>query len=277
MPLAVLALALAATLPPSSAAADAPDAVVFVPGDDALMRLAAERRWPGSGAPGDPYVIANLEILANASHGIWLKGTTKHVAVRNVNVSAGGGSFDGVRIESASNVLIEESTFEGNLAGIRLLDARDVVLRGNVVKSSAVGVALEGTTGAAIEGNRIALNGKDMLLRASWGNLLRGNNLSIATGQTALWFEDEASYDNRIERSNVVNGEAVHWYAREGSPDAPLVVQAPRSTLRGVTNVAQIMLYRVSNATVSGAVARDGNGAGIQAIASTGVLLVAPV
>lgn len=220
--------------------------------------------FPGAGTPTNPYVIDGRSISASGGTGIDISGTTKHLALRNVSVSSGGGSNDALRLTNVRNVTVENSTLESSRNCLHVKDSRDVVLMNVTAKTCKVGFFLEGTTSATIRDNKLSVNDKDIRFARSPNNTLENNNLSTATGQFGLFFDDTESYANAINTSNVVNAIPIHWYSGiSGTPIAPRSISLPKVELQGATNVAQIMLHNVSYVTLDGASAKSGSAAGI--------------
>lgn len=213
----------------------------------------------GSGTAADPYVIEGWDIAATGATGISIKGTTAYVVVRDSRIANGGSSYDGIRLESVRNAVVEGNVLEGNRNGIVLADADGATVQENLVNSTSSGLVLEGTTGATIASNRLPHNAKDVSLASSTGNTFTSNDLSIASGQYGFFFQDTNSYDNAIATSNTVNDVAVRWYTRATGLDLPDLEVG----LKGITNVAQIMVYRSSDVTLDSPVARDGAARGI--------------
>jgi hypothetical protein len=78
----------------------------------------------GSGTASDPYVIANWDIDAAKSMGIYMESTDAHFIIRNCYVHGGSTSlYDkqvGIDLDSCSNGTLSGNDCSGNLAGIGL-------------------------------------------------------------------------------------------------------------------------------------------------------------
>lgn len=229
--------------------------------------------WTGSGTASDPYRLTIAQIVPHGEFGLEIKDTRKHVNLSGMTISGGGSLYSGVRLTNATNVSIWGSTLESNKIGIHVLRSSDVLIGATTVKTSGTGVLLESSRGVTLRDNIVALNDRNVVFRLAPGNALRANNLSTATGQVGLFFEDNASYDNAIETTNVVNGIPVRWYTGIVSAVIPDVTV----DLAGITNVAQIMVYNSSGLTLERAVAKSGIGNGIVVHASTGITIARPV
>lgn len=254
---AFVALASLAALPAEAATTRGP----LVIDSNELLNATASG---GDGSAGNPYRLSEYIIAASSGHGIELRGTTAHVNLSGHLVSAGGASYDGVRIVNARNVTLYGSTIEGNRFGVYVSNSRDITIAGNTIKTSQKGVYLDQSTSVSVRDNRISLNSVDVQLKGSSRNNLTRNDLSTSTGQTGLFFEDTFSYDNDIDTSNVVNFIPVRWYTGlTGTSGAPVTISGATVDLRGMTNVAQIMLHNSTNVNLAGAVAKAGSGSGI--------------
>lgn len=243
---------------------------VEVVGEAALASEAAARHWLGNGSAANPYRIQNVAISAIGGTGIALSATRSHVVISGVTVSAGGSLADGIRLTNVSNVTIADATLESNRASIVVQDSRDVVIERASVKTSLVGVSLERSTNVTLSHSRLSVNEVDVKLTASSGNVLRNNNLSIATGQTAIRIEDDASLRNDADSTNVVNFVPLQWHVGA----ANVTISSPRSELKGVTNVAQILLVDANNVTLDAPVAKAGEGSGILVDGSSDVRIL---
>lgn len=263
--LAALALASALPLP-----AEASHAGPIRAASDADL---VPPHWIGSGTPSDPVRLAALAPTPANGYAIELANTRKHVNLSDLAVRGGGSASDGIRLVNVTNVTIWGSTLESNRVGIHAKASSSVLIAGSTIKTSATGILLEDSTGITVRDNRLALNDRDVSLKGATRNHLHSNNLSIATGQVGLSFEDNASYDNTIETTNVVNGVPVRWYTGiSNTVLTGLVVD-----LVGITNVAQIMVHNGTAVTLERPVARSGSGLGIVVHQGAAVKVVEPI
>ena len=71
----------------------------------------------GSGAPGDPYVIADWSINATTANGIEIRNTTAHFVIRGVYIYSDAipSTGYGVVLRNLSDGSVEASTFEDYL------------------------------------------------------------------------------------------------------------------------------------------------------------------
>lgn len=229
--------------------------------------------WTGSGTSDDPYRLVPTSIAAREGAGIEIVGTQKHVNLSGIVVSGGGSTSDGLRLFNVRNVTVWGATFEGNRYGVHVRDSSGVVIAGTTVKTSAIGVYLEGSRGVALRANVLSLNDRNVAFRAATGNALTGNDLATATGQFGLFFEDDRSYDNAIDTSNVVNAAPIRWYT--GAANVTLSDIAV--DLAGITNVAQVMVHNASDVRLERVVAKSGTASGVVVHRSARVTLAQPI
>ncbi|HUR70037.1 MAG TPA: right-handed parallel beta-helix repeat-containing protein [Candidatus Thermoplasmatota archaeon] len=235
--------------------------------------------WLGSGTAADPYHLpAGTTVVAPSSgFAIEISGTISHVNLSGLTIAGGGSSSDGIHVFGARNVTVWGNTLETDRVGIHIKSSSGIVVGANTVKTSQVGVYLESATNVTLRDNRILLNDKDVELRGSRANTLVRNNLSVATGQFGLHFDDNVSYANRIDTTNVVNAIPVRWYTDlVGTEDEPVVISAPTVDLPRITNVAQIMVHNGSHVRLASPVAKAGYASGIHVSRSVDVALVHP-
>lgn len=137
-----------------------------------------------------------------------------------------------------------------------------------------VGITIAGGSRAfEVVGNTFASHKRGIELRATTRGHFERNVMEATPRSFAFYFEDTDSYDNVIGDTNTLNGRAVQWYVRLQNA----TVEAPRGEWPGLTNVAQLMVFRSSNVTVVDPVGRDGMTDGIVVFASENVTLVDPV
>jgi len=95
----------------------------------------------GCGDRNSPYVIEGLRIIATGcDYGINIENTTKHIVIRNCIIE--GASVAGIRLGSASNVVIEGCQLLRNEQGILLESANDNAIIGNLIAENYVGAVL---------------------------------------------------------------------------------------------------------------------------------------
>lgn len=222
--------------------------------------------------------MQGLALRPDGAHAIHLEDTQRHVVLRGLSVTGGSPTWDGIRLVGVRNLTIEDAVIEGSAAAIRMIGVRDSTILRTTVKTSQLGIALQDTSGVTLSDNRLSVNEKDLSLARSTRNVLRNNNFSIATGQVALDFADGgASVDNDADGSNVVNGVGLRWYTNlRGTPEAPIVIGDARADLRGISNLAQVIVHNASHVILESPTAKSGIGDGILLGASDNVTLRAP-
>ncbi|HVM45419.1 MAG TPA: right-handed parallel beta-helix repeat-containing protein, partial [Candidatus Thermoplasmatota archaeon] len=265
--LVLAALALLSALPAPAAATHAGDPLRVT--SDAEL---GPPHWSGSGTESDPYRLTPGAIRALGGYGVEIANTRKHVNLTGLAISGGGAHSDGLRLHNVRNVTVWAGTFEANRWSVHVRDSADVVVAGSTMKASAIGVFLESSQSVTVRDNRIALNEKNIVLRNATNNTLRANDIATATGQLGLAFEDNRSFDNAIATSNVVNFVPVRWYTHLDNATLTDITVG----LAGITNVAQIMLYNVSDVRLERPVATSGTASGIVLHQASRVVLARP-
>ena len=95
----------------------------------------------GSGDANTPYIIEGFHIVAiGADYGINIENTTRRVVIRNCIIE--GASVAGIRLGSASNVVIEGCQLLRNGQGVLLESADSNAIVGNLVSENPIGIAL---------------------------------------------------------------------------------------------------------------------------------------
>lgn len=83
----------------------------------------------GDGSPQDPYVIEGWDIKAPSNgSGIYIRDTSAHLLVRNVDIHSNDSAWFGVCLEYAKNVTFKNVKMTGNWNGIRMDYCRDVTI-----------------------------------------------------------------------------------------------------------------------------------------------------
>jgi hypothetical protein len=264
-------VALSASLPPAGAATECP-LKFTAKSDDDLRTGASSGCWGlrGSGTATDPFVITGTDVLALTRPGVDLERTTLHVVIRDATITGGGSKHDGIHLVDVDHVRIENVTIDFSRACVSAERAQHLTIANSTLRACSQGLALKSTTLASVTANRIAVNDNDVLLSSSTRNTFKANNLSIANGQIGFSFADNASYDNALDETNVVNFIPVRWHVRlAGTKVAPRAITNETVGVRGITNVAQVMCMSCSNVTFTGIDVRSG--------AASGLVLVDPV
>lgn len=214
----------------------------------------------GSGTRTNPYVISGWEIAATDAHGVAVANTTVHLVLRDLRVANGGTRFDGLTLTSVRNVTVQDSAFEGNRNGVAVSKSSSVVLQRLTANSTAVGVLLDASTGVVVRDSVFPQGERGFFLRTSTGNTFRDNRVTLASGQFGFWFADNTSVANSIDETNLVNEVSMRWYV---NVTGPLTVRDARVDVRGITNVAQMLVYRSTDVRVEDAFLTNGTARGL--------------
>jgi len=114
----------------------------------------------GSGTPTDPYVIEGWGIGASFATGISIANTLAHAVIRNVSVSGGDVTYDGVFLDTVANMVVEGGVFVGNAYGIVAYASSEVAIVNNRVANSFwEGILVESSSSAVVRGNDVQLAG----------------------------------------------------------------------------------------------------------------------
>ena len=160
----------------------------------------------------------------------------------------------GVVVErSEAPSLLDARVLSNRATGVHLLETRNATVSGSrILDNAGPGIHLVASN-ATVEGNAIA--GQPQQVRfgsASRGSDVRLNNLSLRPNDVGLHFDDTASYANRVETTNLVDGTPLRWYhAVSGTPEAPFVITGFNASVPGATNVAQVMVHESRHVVVA--------------------------
>lgn len=215
--------------------------------------------YPGHGTRSSPYVISGYEIAATQSHGIDIADVTAHVVLRDLRIANGGSRYDGIVLTNVRNVTVEDTFLEGNRNGVAIAKSSAVVVERTNINSTSVGVVLDATKGVSLRDNVFPQNERGIHLSASTNNTFLRNRLTLASGQYGFYFADNASVANVIGTTNLVNEAPMQWYVDVHD----IRVDAPRVDVRGITNVAQMLVYRSSDVRVEDALLTNGTAHGL--------------
>lgn len=212
----------------------------------------------GSGTAEDPYVIEDLCTYAAAGGGvpgIWIRGTEAHVVVRNTTVvGAGPLGSQGILVEGAANVTLEDNLVTHASRGIALQDARHVEVRNNTARHGGDGILAEGSHHVLVHENTLRLNDLDGAFLDGGHNVTVDANriaTNFGVGVRALYADDVTVEGNRIERPG-------NHGAYIGAAERPLVANNTVEEAR-----SGLVLPSSPNATLLGNEIRDSAWAGI--------------
>src|SRR3990172_278039 len=156
---ALAAVSLAALVGiPGAASAYVPRAPILIVGDAGFTP--ANGVTGGSGTPTDPYVIEGWGIDASFATGISIANTLAHAVIRNVSVSGGDVTYDGVFLDTVANMVVEGGVFVGNAYGIVAYASSAVAIVNNRVANSFwEGILVERSSSAVGRGDDVQLAG----------------------------------------------------------------------------------------------------------------------
>jgi parallel beta-helix repeat protein len=117
----------------------------------------------GSGTEADPYVIQGWDIQFSGpltggvdDVGILIRGTTAHVVVRDCLVIDAAGSRQGIVVQAALHVLVEDVYVQGHRVGIALEEADDVrVANSTLGQNAETGVLVQQSRRIVLEDNTV--------------------------------------------------------------------------------------------------------------------------
>ncbi len=173
-----------------SPAADAytPWNPVTIDGDADL----AKQGWPGSGTPGDPYVIGGLDIDARgAPHAIQVSSTSAYLVIRDNRLHGTGASSPVMKFGNAIGLLdslnvrvLGNELFDNDATGIQAIRVRNLVIDGNGVHDNQVGVYLQQTSLFRVTNNTIAASAMEglRLVDCAEGRLHHNNLMGNSGG-----------------------------------------------------------------------------------------------
>ncbi len=192
--------------------------------------------------------IVDSRIIENTQHGLVVDRTSMNASVRFVQFASNGGG--GIRA-SGPGIAVSDTTFRANAGG---------------------GLQLAGADRARVANNRFAEQPRHVMLEGSSRGWFTSNDIALAPGEVGFHLSGIASYLNHVDETNLVAGEPVRWYVEvNGSRNQPVRVDAPTVGAAGVTNVAQMIVYRSRNITITNATALDGLKDGILVLESQNV------
>ncbi len=139
----------------------------------------------GDGSPGYPFIIENLEITANATAGIYVRGAaglpgvTKYFVIRNVLIHPSNFTIgsSGIVFDNVVHGSLEDVKVANFVNGISLSGSQDTVTT-STAWNNTEGFILTGS-GNTISDNQLINNTQDGIkITSSTRNLFTGNNAS---------------------------------------------------------------------------------------------------
>jgi len=146
----------------------------------------------GSGNASEPYIIANWDIDASNSVGIYIEGTDAHFIIRNCYVHGGstrfGGMQVGINLDNCSNGTLNSNECSGNLIGVVLesfsgLSHNNTIVNNTCNSNDQNGIAIVSSNNNTLISNKCLSNGRwGMVLDSSNNNNVYNNSILHNTG-----------------------------------------------------------------------------------------------
>ncbi len=152
----------------------------------------------GSGTPWDPYRIENLRIRAELGDAVTIIGTSAHLLLRNLTITAEAGT--GIRLVDVSFVTMENITITGR-SGLLIQDSAYVTLRNATVSVDAISILILGSS--SVKAEHLELGGE--LSRVSLSE-----HISLSGVSTPKLMVD---YSNSVSLSNLTLPEVLLYHA----------------------------------------------------------------
>lgn len=245
---------------PDVATAYSPHDPIVINGDNGFV--AANGVTGGKGTASDPYVIEGWQIVASSSPAIYIRSTTSHFVVRDVQIQGmnymPGGSmgiwlervsngvldavdvydcWTGIMVRVSSGVVVEKCVVHDNAQGIRVVYGGDVVVRENTVSNNLFqGINAASTDRCHIIGNMMTNNGGGITLQTSIGAVVSGNICSN-DGVTISGNKLSEFDSHTITTDNLVGGLPIYYYVGAQALNLENVA-AGEVILAGCENVA---------------------------------------
>ncbi|MHA2271001.1 MAG: right-handed parallel beta-helix repeat-containing protein [Candidatus Hodarchaeales archaeon] len=130
--------------------------------------------FPGSGTPGDPYIIAGYNITFATTTLIHIQDTTKYFIVRDNWLDGIGGSYYGIYLQNAIHGAIDNNTIRHGSNGIFLASSAQMNITYNqVYENLENGIVLQNSNWTYIGYNTVYENGNATI---SWYLLATGGS-----------------------------------------------------------------------------------------------------
>lgn len=144
----------------------------------------------GSGSVSNPYIIANWDIDASQSVGIYIQNTNAHFILTNCYVHSGSSVYNkqvGIDLDNCSNGTLIGNKCSDNLVGISLYgfsgpSSTNAIIN-NICSSNEGGITLSSSNNNTLSGNKCLFNSFDgITLESSSNNTVCNNIISHNTG-----------------------------------------------------------------------------------------------
>ena len=211
----VLLLALAVSFLPANQASALPNGLVphdpiYIVGNDDFTP--ANGITSGSGMLGNPYIIENLDIIAENAHGIRIENTTAYFIIRNCYMHDGkDNGRGGIWFENVINGEIDNVTSNNNFHGIFVGISSNNIILNCIVRNNDYGIILGASVNNTVE-NCIVSNNRRGITASGSNNIIlkcaiENNELGIFFA--TLLFEDDdhlhKSTSNTVRNCAILN------------------------------------------------------------------------
>jgi parallel beta-helix repeat protein len=175
----------------------------------------------GSGTPSDPYVIEGWEIDASFATGISIANTLAHAVIRNVSVSGGDVTYDGVFLDTVANVAVEGGVFVGNSFGIVAYASSNITIVNNRVANSFwEGILVESSSSTVVRGNDVRLCGVYGIDVFTSTDVEVRDNTASTGGETGIYLQN---VDRVLVTGNNASSNALMGIALDFASDVTII------------------------------------------------------
>ncbi|MBW3582652.1 MAG: right-handed parallel beta-helix repeat-containing protein [Euryarchaeota archaeon] len=188
-------------------ASTAPDDPQAITGDPALLALAKDEGWSGTGEEADPIRIEALHIGADGRPALHLKDTSLHVLIID-NLILGDGTSDGVVLESVANVTVRDNHIEGTREAIVARGALSLTIATNDLVLDAVALRLVDVRDSSVVKNQVTLGHDGLLIEETAVGSSRGVTIEANRfeGLRGIGIRLEGS-DHTVEKNRFTSGQ----------------------------------------------------------------------
>ncbi len=193
----------------------------------------------------------------NNFQGIYLFGATENLV--DFNNCTGAVNFGLILYIEANRNTVRDNNLSSNPAsGLLIYNSNNNTIVNNTCDSNEnAGIELWlNSENNDIVDNRASNNSQGISLSdSSMNNEFRGNNITKTDSQFGFYFADNTTYDNNIDRTNLVNNISIRWYTHENG----ISLDGLNISMYNITNVAQIMLYDCHQVNLTNSTGSNGN------------------
>ncbi|MFX1574825.1 MAG: nitrous oxide reductase family maturation protein NosD [Promethearchaeota archaeon] len=169
-----------------------------VPGSD--WAWAVTQAWcTGSGSPGDPYLLQNLEIdCGGADNGIVIENSVAYFTIRDCTIYNSGSGYYGIYLYNVNNGKIIGNNCSNNSLGIWIEYSSHNSIEGNTIYSDGTGTGIVlyySCNYNTIDGNFVENGYHGIGCIESDSNTISGNTL-IKSINFGIWFLSDCDFNN---------------------------------------------------------------------------------